>query len=370
MHPHVSGPASSRRAFLPARLPTLSLMLLCGLALALAATGCRRTLQPVGPPPGSGTPAVVKGQEGQTLVALWERTLRADPSRRGTPSLQELSWDVVRAGMEIEAPAIILTGRGGRLRLTTPATAFQESFLAMVREGGTLGYRMQGDLVALEISGGMYYTLTHRRDAHTTSSRVVGRVAEVEGLAVVSVDHHRITSDFSGAVQHSLGATVPVGVPAIKGRKGLGIAGKSVTDLEPHDVVVSMMGKRKGIRVDAVFPGSPAARAGMEVGDVLVRFAGTAVDGWRTLKRSLDAAPVGKPVEVTVFRPGKGAEVRLKVTLGEFAVAPALSPFPASPRSEASGTPAGPVMPSSPGAPAPSRAAPASGASPPVAPAP
>ncbi len=68
-----------------------------------------------------------------------------------------------------------------------------------------------------------------------------------------------------------------------------------------------------GVLVTEVADGSPAARAGIEMGDVLLSIARTALEDRETLRRLVRELP-GRNVEVTLRRRGK--ERRLNVTLG------------------------------------------------------
>ena len=70
-----------------------------------------------------------------------------------------------------------------------------------------------------------------------------------------------------------------------------------------------------GVLVDSVEPGSPAAEAGFEPGDVLVALDGTALDRERSLAEVLFAFEPGDTVEATVQRGDE--ELTIEVTLGE-----------------------------------------------------
>jgi S1-C subfamily serine protease len=93
-------------------------------------------------------------------------------------------------------------------------------------------------------------------------------------------------------------------------RSYIGVAGERVPVprrlARAHALAVS-----SGIRVAGVEPNSPAAAAGLEVGDLIVQFAGAAVAGVDELHRLLDADHIGRPALLTVFR---GVEL-LKVTI-------------------------------------------------------
>jgi len=61
----------------------------------------------------------------------------------------------------------------------------------------------------------------------------------------------------------------------------------------------------KGILVDEVVPGSPAEKAGLKQGDVIVGFAGEKVTSRPTFRLKVASSPVGKSYEIDYFREGK-----------------------------------------------------------------
>ncbi|MCB1385088.1 MAG: DegQ family serine endoprotease [Nitratireductor sp.] len=70
----------------------------------------------------------------------------------------------------------------------------------------------------------------------------------------------------------------------------------------------------RGALVGDVFSDGPADQAGIESGDVILSFDGKAVDVMRDLPRIVADTPVGKEVDVVVFR--KGNNETLRVTVG------------------------------------------------------
>lgn len=70
-----------------------------------------------------------------------------------------------------------------------------------------------------------------------------------------------------------------------------------------------------GVRLMEIAPGGPAARAGLEAGDILVAFDSQAVDGIDTMHRLLDAGHIGRRVLIAVLRRDQRRE--FEVTLGE-----------------------------------------------------
>lgn len=69
-----------------------------------------------------------------------------------------------------------------------------------------------------------------------------------------------------------------------------------------------------GALVSAITPDSPAAKSGLEVGDVIMKFDGKDVTTMRGLPKIVAQAPIGKAVDVEVLR--KGETKKLSVTVG------------------------------------------------------
>jgi len=70
-----------------------------------------------------------------------------------------------------------------------------------------------------------------------------------------------------------------------------------------------------------VVPASPAEKAGIEQGDVIVEFDGKKVADSQDLPRMVASTPVGKSVTVKVLKDGKAFERQVKVTEMEEKVA-------------------------------------------------
>jgi len=74
-------------------------------------------------------------------------------------------------------------------------------------------------------------------------------------------------------------------------------------------------GDARGAKVDSVEADSPAARAGIKKGDVVVRFDGESVRSAAQLARLVGETPAGRPVAIDVSR--GGATQKLTATLAE-----------------------------------------------------
>jgi serine protease Do len=107
-----------------------------------------------------------------------------------------------------------------------------------------------------------------------------------------------------------------------RGRLGIGIQQVSVQLAESF-----RLGEPRGALVTSVEPGSAAQKAGLAVGDVLLRFAGQPVREAHDLPRMVAGTKPGTQVPVEVWRDGQART--LDVTVGESA-APTASARPAS----------------------------------------
>jgi S1-C subfamily serine protease len=83
-------------------------------------------------------------------------------------------------------------------------------------------------------------------------------------------------------------------------------------DLSPEDVVRYRLGNRAGALVSRVVPRSPAAKAGLRRGDLVVRFGDQPVAARDQLTVAVRRAQVGVPVPVTVVR--RGGQLVLQAT--------------------------------------------------------
>jgi S1-C subfamily serine protease len=73
-------------------------------------------------------------------------------------------------------------------------------------------------------------------------------------------------------------------------------------------------GRREGLRLVEVVPGSPAARAGLFAGDVLLTVHGEAVSTAQTLQRLMFAEAIGVDLPITVYRRGALVDVIARPT--------------------------------------------------------
>ncbi len=99
------------------------------------------------------------------------------------------------------------------------------------------------------------------------------------------------------------------------GRTMRGWLGVQIKEVDEDLVKALGLKSRNGAVVVNVVPGGPAAQAGLQSGDVIVKFDGKDVPNDRRLPQLVAATEVGKSVDLLLVR--KGSEMTLKVTLGE-----------------------------------------------------
>jgi serine protease Do len=94
-----------------------------------------------------------------------------------------------------------------------------------------------------------------------------------------------------------------------------GYLGVQVQQLNPEVAARLGVTGNNGVVVGKVLPGAPAAKAGLQEGDVLTDVAGQAVKDPRSLQRIIASLPTGKPVDLGIVR--DGAHKVLKLTVEE-----------------------------------------------------
>jgi serine protease Do len=100
-----------------------------------------------------------------------------------------------------------------------------------------------------------------------------------------------------------------------KGKVTRGWLGVSVQELTPDLAASLRMNSSRGALVSTVENGSPAEKAGIKVGDVIVEYNGKPIQHSNEMPILVARTDVGKSVPLKIFR-GK-EEVRLSVTVGE-----------------------------------------------------
>jgi S1-C subfamily serine protease len=89
-------------------------------------------------------------------------------------------------------------------------------------------------------------------------------------------------------------------------RAYLGVAG-APHPLPPREA--ERAGQRRGFRVDQTVPGGPAARAGVQAGDVILAIDGEPAADVRALQRRMLADSIGEPVTLHIWRDGTALDI-------------------------------------------------------------
>jgi serine protease Do len=98
-----------------------------------------------------------------------------------------------------------------------------------------------------------------------------------------------------------------------KGHVTRGWLGVSIQEVTPALAKSFDLKEKKGALVAQVVSGSPAEKAGIEQGDVIVEFDGKEVTDSKDLPRIVASTPIGKAVTIKLLRNGKAFDRRVKV---------------------------------------------------------
>ncbi len=96
-----------------------------------------------------------------------------------------------------------------------------------------------------------------------------------------------------------------------KGRVVRGWLGVVIQEITPE--IAETIGVKEGILVSQVAPGSPAEKAGLKVGDIIVAIDGEKVREVRELQFRVMKTPPGTEVTLTILRGGKEQTIKAKV---------------------------------------------------------
>jgi len=88
-----------------------------------------------------------------------------------------------------------------------------------------------------------------------------------------------------------------------------GVFGVQTQDLSSDLAMALDMSRPRGALVTEVLSGSPAAKAGLQVGDVIIRAGGHLVSGSADLSTQLGLARIGEPIGLEILRDGRSLRI-------------------------------------------------------------
>jgi serine protease Do len=219
--------------------------------------------------------------------------------------------DVALLAVELRRPHVLALGDSGDLRVGEWLVVLGNPFGDEVSASAGIVSATGGSSGSLVAGTGSTFRTFIQTDAHVHRGNAGGPVlnsaGQVVGIAVA-------TGDRLGEV----GFVIPIDriKEVLDPLKDYGSVARSWLGVQVLPVTADLatragLGAPRGALVTDVRAGSPAARAGLVAGDVILRWAGKDVDS-RSLVWAVAGTPVGKAVQAVVWR--AGAEHAVAVT--------------------------------------------------------
>jgi serine protease Do len=166
-------------------------------------------------------------------------------------------------------------------------------------KGRGIGVTMYEDLIQTDAainpgnSGGPLVNLKGQVVGINTALKTIRGGFEGFGFAVPAARARRVAADLAqfGSVRRAF----------------LGI---SIGPVDP--AAIDRIEQSGAVAVNDVGPGTPAEKAGLKPGDVILRLRNQPVQGPGSLQSAIEFAPVGEPVTVTVDRAGERLEISVR----------------------------------------------------------
>lgn len=113
----------------------------------------------------------------------------------------------------------------------------------------------------------------------------------------------------SNIAQHIVNSLIQTG-SVVRGWLGV-----SIQDMTPALVEAFGLQTMKGALIGQVLDGSPAEKAGLKQGDIIIQYAGKLIDNVSQIRNAAAQTPVGTDVDVIVIRDGKELSVTVAVAV-------------------------------------------------------
>ncbi|MFY9528350.1 MAG: DegQ family serine endoprotease [Candidatus Acidiferrales bacterium] len=212
-------------------------------------------------------------------------------------------------------PALTL-GDSSKLQVGDVVFAIGDPF--NVGETATMGIVSATGRGGLDIERGGYEDFI-QTDASINPGNSGGALLDVHGN-LIGINTAILTG--GGGGNQGIGFAIPINMAhqvmdqiVAHGKVIRGYLGIYPQDLTPELAKAFGLNQGGGALVADVTPDSPAAKAGLKKGDVILNLNGKPLEDSNQLRNRISQTAPGTPVDLTVFRNGKTSEVR--VTLAE-----------------------------------------------------
>jgi serine protease Do len=143
------------------------------------------------------------------------------------------------------------------------------------------------------------------------------------GGPLVDMGGRVVGVNFMATRNGSIGFAIPINLikallPQLlaKGTVEWGWLGVRIDEITEENVQAYGLDAPRGVGIEGVLPGQPAAQAGLRAKDVILEVDGRAIASPRELQRVISVTPVGTSVRLSLWRDGQPQE--LTVTVGRF----------------------------------------------------
>lgn len=166
------------------------------------------------------------------------------------------------------------------------------------------------------VMGGQKYQNFIQTDAAINPGNSGGALVNIEGALIgINTMIYSRTGGYMG-----IGFAVPINMARdimedliYEGKVIRGWIGVAIQDIDPATRDALDLGNRRGVLIGDVYDGQPAAKAGIQRGDIVLSIDEVEVGGANELRNLVATLDPGEKVPVVVLRDGKEKELSLKV---------------------------------------------------------
>ncbi len=146
---------------------------------------------------------------------------------------------------------------------------------------------------------------------------LIGALGVAGAVALLTI----AATTFEGAFAQERAAEAPAvqRLVTVLGGSG-GYLGVTIDDVDEERAESLRLPGEYGVYVETVVEGGPAEEAGLEAGDVILRWRGEHLESVAQLQRLVRETPPGRTIDLGIFRDGR--ERQVSITLGDRADAP------------------------------------------------